>query len=165
MEGLAMRRLTLFTVLIVSLAAVSAAAATGPPNRFTTPDQTTTLNVCDFDVTVTIHQENAVMFFYDADGDLTMLLNHVTEQDTFSANGKTLVGDPYVYNFQVLFDANGDVTHIYASGIAEKLVFPNGTVFLSAGRIDWVTHDVSFLLAPDVGVSGDVDAFCAYFTA
>ncbi|MDQ3859599.1 MAG: hypothetical protein M3327_14345 [Actinomycetota bacterium] len=85
----------------------------------------------------------------------------VTEQDTFSANGKSLTGTPYRYTLPALFDTSGNATHIYSSGLVSKVVLPDGTLFVAAGRLDFTLHpDVTFLISPDVGTSGNVEAFC-----
>ena len=57
---------------------------------------------------------------------------------------------------------DGEVTHVYASGLVERVPLPDGTVFLSAGRLDFAAHPGSeFRIVPDVGRSGNVAAFCA----
>jgi hypothetical protein len=50
-----------------------------------------------------------------------------------------------------LFDPEiGDVTHVFASGIASRV--PGGNFFLTAGRVDFAAHPgADFLLQPDVG--------------
>jgi hypothetical protein len=54
------------------------------------------------------------------------------------------------------------VTHVFASGVVEKILLPDGTFFISAGRLDFLGHPgATFVLSPDVGNSGNVDAFCA----
>ena len=99
--------------------------------------------------------------FYDQSGEVTRLQIHVVEQDVFSANGETLTGLPFTFNLQVLFE-DGEVTHVYASGVVERVPLPDGTVFLSAGRLDFAAHPgAEFRIVPDVGRSGDVTAFCA----
>ena len=83
------------------------------------------------------------------------------EQDVFSADDQSLTGLPFTFNIQVLFE-DGEVTHVYASGLVERVPLPDGTVFLSAGRLDFAAHPGSdFRIVPDVGRSGDVAAFCA----
>ena len=59
---------------------------------------------------------------------------HVVEQDVFTANGQTLTGLPFTFNIRVLFE-DGEVTHVYASGLVERVPLPDGTVFLSPGRL------------------------------
>src|SRR5262249_54436714 len=47
-------------------------------------------------------------------GALTRIFVHEVEQDTYTANGRTLVGTPFTFNEQVLFDSSGNVTHDFA---------------------------------------------------
>jgi hypothetical protein len=57
---------------------------------------------------------------------------------------------------------NGTFTHIFSNGLVERVPLPDGTLFVSAGRLDWINHPTaSFLLTPDIGRSGNVAAFCA----
>jgi hypothetical protein len=101
--------------------------------------------------------------FFDQDGNLTMAQVHQVEQDVFTANGKTLVGLPYTFNLRALFDPEtGDVTHVFASGIASRVPLPGGNFFLTAGRVDFAAHPgADFLLQPDVGAQGNIAGFCA----
>jgi hypothetical protein len=51
-------------------------------------------------------------------------------------------------------------------GGVERVLLPDGTLFWSAGRFDWLAHfgdnpELTFTLTPDHGRSGNVDAFCA----
>jgi hypothetical protein len=93
---------------------------------------------------------------------LTRIHQHFTEQDTFTAHGKTLVGIPYTANLEILFDSSGNVTHILASGVFEKIPLPDGSLFISAGRIDFAAYQgATFILSPDKGNPGNVAGFCA----
>jgi len=93
---------------------------------------------------------------------VTRIFIHSVEQDTFTANGRTLMGTPFTFNVEVLFDSNGNVTHIFASGLVETIPLPDGSLFVSAGRLDFTQHPgVQFLLSPDTGHTGDLAAFCA----
>jgi hypothetical protein len=82
-----------------------------------------------------------------------------TEQDVFIANGRSLASEPY--NIRTVFDESGGVEHVYATGLVVRVVLPDGTKFVSAGRLDFVTRNFEFAITPDVGRSGDLDAFCA----
>jgi len=47
-------------------------------------------------------------------------------------------------------------------GAAEKIWLPDGSLFVSAGWIDFVDHpDATFVLSPDRGNPGNVAGFCA----
>jgi hypothetical protein len=84
------------------------------------------------------------------------------EQDVFSANGKTLVGLPYNFKTALVFDrTTGELTHIYARGVASRVRLPGGDLFLTAGRIDFINHPEPFVLQPDVGAQGNIGGFCA----
>ena len=162
-----MRRFRLLGLL--SLVALSAtgvlaqpAAATGP-TRVPFEDTTTVVveDICSFPVTITSTVVGTETTFYDQTGAVTRIQIHVVEQDVFSANGESLTGLPYTFNIRVLFE-DGEVTHVYASGLVARVPLPDGTVFLSAGRLDFAAHPGSeFRIVPDVGRSGDVAAFCA----
>jgi hypothetical protein len=134
-------------------------------------------DVCSFEVGVHAIQEFTEIDFVDASGALTRIYYRAVEQDTFTANEKKLVGIPFTFNVEVLFDSGGNVTHNFADGIVEsggnvthnfadgiveKVPLPDGSLFVSAGRLDWVNHPgAAFLLSPDKGNPGNVAAFCA----
>jgi hypothetical protein len=164
-----MRKLALLLAVMVGSFPLAHAAPAGavPPTRTPfsfTADPLVLGDICSFPVTVVSNLRGTETDFTNESGALTMLLIYNVEQDTFSANGKTLTGEPYTFEIQVLFDENGDVTHVYASGTVETIRFPSGTLFISAGRVDFEAHPGSiFLIAPDVGVTGDVAAFCGFF--
>jgi hypothetical protein len=141
---------------------VPSAAAIPPlkePVSFT--DTLTVEDICTFPVTITSTVTGHQTTFFDRSGAVTRIYIHIVEQDTFSANGVTLTGIPFTFNIEVLFEV-GEVTHVYASGLVEKVPLPDGSVFLSAGRLDFAAHPGAiFRIVPDVGRSGDVAAFCA----
>jgi len=59
-------------------------------------------------------------------------------------------------------DSSGNITHIYADGVGEKIPLPDGTLFISAGRLDFADHPgVNFTLSPDHGHTGNLAAFIA----
>jgi hypothetical protein len=99
--------------------------------------------------------------YFNADGTLNRVFLQTVEQDTSIANGKSITGEPYTTNVEILLDSTGAITNIDAAGVVEKLALPSGAIFLSAGRIFLQHPGVTFLLSPDVEHSGDVAAFCA----
>jgi hypothetical protein len=153
----------LFAAVAAATVFASAASAAEPTISTYSVTGTATLSgVCSFDVSVTANVTVTEIDYFNADGSLDRIYFHTVEQDTFSANGKSITGEPYTGNSEILFDSTGAVTHIYGAGVAERIVLPDGTFFLSAGRSDFINHpEASFLLSPDVGHSGDVAAFCA----
>ena len=162
-----MRRL-LFIVAaaVLGAAAFAQSAAAVAPIRedFTFTDATTVLtDVCSFPVTVVFSGTGTETDFFDENGNLTRVQIHQVEQDVFTANGETLVGLPYTFNLQVLFDReSGEVTHVFANGVASRVPLPGGDFFLTAGRVDFIAHPgADFLLQPDVGAQGNIAGFCA----
>jgi hypothetical protein len=161
-----MKRLTgFFVVLMAAVAAVLAPAATAAqPVKFQDTFSFTAVltDVCPFDVTVDASATATEIDFFDESGALTRVHVHIVEQDTFSANGKSLTGVPFAFNIDVLFDSSGDVTHVFASGLVEKVPLPDGRLFISAGRLDFAAHGFpEFLITPDVGATVNLAGFCA----
>ena len=161
-----MRRL-LFIVAAAVLGAAalaqSAAAVAPIKEDFSFSGETSVLtDVCSFPVTVEFSGTGTEIDFFDQSGNLTMIQIHQVEQDVFTANGKTLVGLPYTFNLQVLFDPeSGEVTHVFANGLVSRVPLPGGDVFLTAGRLDFIANDADFLLQPDFGAQGNIAGFCA----
>jgi len=159
-----MRRVAFLLSLVAAGVFAASAGATQPViTHFTDTDVPGTLSgVCSFDVSISSDFRGTEIDYFDKNGALTRVYVHIVEQDTFSANGKEITGEPFTFNIEVLFDADGNVTHAFASGLVERIVLPDGTFFLSAGRLDFIAHPgVSFLISPDVGNPGNVAAFCA----
>jgi hypothetical protein len=119
-------------------------------------------DVCAFPVNVDSTFSGTEIDYVDQSGELTRIFLNQVEQDTFTANGRTLVGTPYTFNTQVLFDSSGNVTHIFGSGLVETIPLPDGSLFISAGRLDFTQHPgVQFLISPDMGNPGNIEGFCA----
>ena len=89
--------------------------------------------VCQFDVNVDSTASGFKTDHFDRSGAVTEAFVHQVEQDTFSANGKTLTGIPFTFNLDVLFDSDGNTTHAFANGVVEKIPLPDGSLFVSAG--------------------------------
>jgi hypothetical protein len=118
-------------------------------------------DVCAFPVNVDWTVSGTETDYYDQSGTLTRSFFHQVEQDTFTANGRTLVGIPFQFNFYALFDSDGNVTQAFTDGVVETIPLPDGTLFISAGRADWTQRLGGFILSPDMGNSGNLAAFCA----
>ena len=161
-----MRRfLFIVAAAVLGAAAFAQAAAAVAPDRedFTFTATAVLTDVCSFPVTVEFTGTGTETDFFDQNGNLTRIQIHQVEQDVFTANGKTLVGLPYTFNLQVLFDPeSGEITHVFASGVASRVPLPGGDFFLTAGRVDFAAHPgADFLLQPDVGAQGNIAGFCA----
>lgn len=162
-----MKRLTALSVVLAAAAvaavfASAAAAAKPEKSQYTTTLTAILTDACSFDVTVDSSASITEIDFFDESGALTRVSLHVVEQDTFSANGKSLTGVPFTFSIEVLFDSSGELTHVFASGVAEKVPLPDGSLFITAGRVDFAAHGFpAFLLTPDVGATVNLDGFCA----
>jgi hypothetical protein len=160
-------RLPAVAVLIVSAAVLAPpAAATAPVRSGGTFTQTVSLEgVCPFTISVESTITYREMDFYDQNGTQTGALIHVDEQDVFTANGKTLTGLPFTFELQFVLE-DGVFTHVFSDGVVERVPLPDGSLFLSAGRLDFFDHPgAAFLLSPDVGNPGNIAGFCAALSA
>ena len=150
-------------VLVLGLVADTSSATADKPTKtelsFTFSAVLT--DVCPFPITVDLDVTGIAIDYFDQNGMLVRTFNHAHEQDTFYANGKTLVGVPYSVNLQFIYDSNGNLVNQFVTGIYEKVWLPYGRLFVSVGRADFVANGVGFMLSPDKGNPGDVDAFCA----
>ena len=160
-----LRRLTVVFLVAVGAVIFALSAVADRPTRI--PFEGVTFSsvltdVCAFPVNVDSTVSGFEIDYVDQSGALTRIFTHQVEQDTFTANGRTLMGTPFTFNVEVLFDSNGNVTHIFASGLVETIPLPDGSLFVSAGRLDFTQHPgVKFILSPDMGHTGDLAAFCA----
>jgi hypothetical protein len=152
--------LTPVALAVAALTAPMASAAAPTVTQFNTTATSVAKGLCSFDVSVTSVLNGTEKDYTDQNGNLTRIAFNFVEQDTFSANGHQLVGDPFRNLEQLLFDSSGNVTHVYEAGVIERVPLPGGSVFLSAGRLDFVAHGATFLITPDTGLSGNLDAFC-----
>jgi hypothetical protein len=161
------RRVFMFS-FVLALAALgttvlaSGAAADQPVVSYFPATFTATLtDACSFPVTVDSSALLKETQFLDQDGSITGLLFQGVEQDSFSADGRTLVGEPFHLDVRFVIDSSGNVTNIYGQGITEVVRLPDGTLFLGAGRLDFVAHgEAPFLLTPDVGATVNLEGFC-----
>jgi hypothetical protein len=146
----------------------SGAAADRPVVTHSTFTQTNPLtDACSFPITVdSFAADLTETDFVDQSGAITSISFRGDVQDTFSANGNTLVSEPYELNVVILFDDSGNVTHIYGHGIIDRVRLPDGSLFIGAGRVDFVAHGTPpFILTPDVGATVNLDGFCAALSA
>jgi hypothetical protein len=157
--------------LIAPAAVLAAAAALAQPAAAMPPTRTdfggsgafplAAGTLCSFSIDVHFAQEGTVTRFFDDDGALIKQIVAGREQDTFSANGKTLVGDAYHFTFVSEFE-NGVRVDYHENGIAERVPLPNGGVFIVAGRVDLLASGSGFVITVDSGNSGNnLEAFCA----
>ena len=150
--------------LAIAAALVQTAAAAPPTRTDFASSSSFTLaagTLCSFPVEFSATQEGTVTQFFDADGVLSKRISTGTEQDTFSANGRTLVGDRYSFTFVSEYESGVRVTW-YGTGVAERVKLPDGTTFIVAGRSDVLAGGGGIILSVDSGNSGNnLEAFCA----
>jgi len=154
--------------MIVAVVALSAAilalpAAAAEPAKYpiSFTNSLVLSDVCPFPVSLEMTVNGIGIDYYDRSGALIRTFNHSVEQDTFTANGKTLVGISYNINVEILWDSNGQPAKVLGSGTFEKIPLPDGSLFISAGRAEFLHHNAFFLLSPDKGNPGNVAGFCA----
>jgi hypothetical protein len=160
-----MRRLILCAVLFVALGATCAASAVArAPEKIPFEDfpiSGVITDVCPFPIEYTGTQSGHDLLFYDRNGRLTRVQTHATEELVLSANGRTLVVEPFPFNLTVRLDERGRVTNVFLAGLVFRVQLPDGRKFVSAGRLDFIAAGVNFAVVPAVGRSGDVSALCA----
>ena len=156
------RSVTVIVCVVLGATVLATYAAAGPPTKvsFDAPFTDTVTGICSFPLDLTGSFRGTETDFFDQSGELVRAHIHVVEQDTFSANGKSLTGEPFTFNIFLSFE-DGEVTAVLARGVAEKIRLPNGKLFLSAGVIDFLAQGVDFSIRTDHGVTGDIDALCA----
>jgi hypothetical protein len=159
----ASRHLAVAAAAVAAVALPASAAAGQPVTSYPTHHVFALLtDVCPFPVTVEGDSPGTERDYFDQSGALTRIEVHATEQDTFSANGKSLTGEPYTFNIRILFDSSGAITHFVFAGVVERVLLPDGSLFLAAGLLDFAAHGFpEALIAPDKGTSGNVQGFCA----
>jgi hypothetical protein len=127
------------------------------------PTSVADTSLCGFPLTIESQVNGSQVVHYYTDGSVSFIQYHLVESDVFQGKNTTLSGLPFRYNGRLVFDRSGQLVHVYDSGFVEKIVLPDGTLFKSVGRIDFVTFNQDFAITPQVGLSGDVAAFCAAF--
>ena len=123
--------------------------------------------VCSFELMSSATVSYTEHDYFDSNGLLTRSSYFLREQDTFiGPNGATLVGDSMRFNFEFWFDAGGNPTAVYINGIVERVHLPDGSLFISAGRIDYSADGFpDFVIAPDHGGIHNLDGLCAALAA
>src|SRR5215469_13562267 len=163
-----MKRLTVSLVVFgaaIGLTVVFAPMATADQpviTQKTTSATTVLTGACSFPITVDFTVGETDTFFFDQSGTLIRESAIAKEQDNFSANGKSLTGLPYTVTLVALFDSSGNITQLHADGVIEEVPLPDGSVFQSAGRVDFAAHGFpDFTITSDWGSARNLTGFCA----
>jgi hypothetical protein len=136
------------------MAVFAPAAAAVPPvkSEISFSDTGVLDDVCAFPITVAATGTATEIDFFDDSGALTRSQLNVTEQTTFSANGKSLATVPFTYN----------LSEVFTNGVIARVPLPDGGLFISAGRVDIAARGFpQFVLTPDEGGTVNLDGFCA----
>jgi hypothetical protein len=155
-----------FAGVLVALAAFgvvavpTAGAAAPTKSHFDFSNSTSITDICPFSIHLEARASVEDFVFTNASGDITKIIDHAVEHDTFSAHGTTIRTASYHYALHVLFDDAGNLLHLYATGVVVRMRLPDGTPFSAAGRVDFLNSMGPFTRAPVVGHSGNVAAFC-----
>src|SRR5262245_41787553 len=112
-----MRRVPAFVTVLaavgfsVALMAPAVMASAPTKSEFTFPSTDPLTGVCPFEVTVDSIVNLTLLDFVDSTGAITRENGHVVEQNTFSANGKSLTGLPHTFELVATLDSSGAFTH------------------------------------------------------
>jgi hypothetical protein len=163
-----MKRLTAPLVAFgaaIGLAVVFAPMATADQPVITHKTTSATIvltGACSFPITVDFTVSETDRFFFDTSGTLIRESAQANEQDTFTANAKSLTGLPYTVNLVAHFDSSGNITQLYADGVIERVPLPDGSVFQSAGRVNFAADGFpDFTITSDWGSARNLTGFCA----
>jgi hypothetical protein len=167
------RKLVVVAIVCLLAALVVPAAFAGGTTHGTTTFTNQTFDdpagdICPFAITVSYNATVDHTEFYDNSGRVVAVNYHVTQQTTYSANAKTLVGDWFTYEQISKFGYDSSGSRYQISGVgtgqAEKVPLPDGSVFYSAGRIDYLSPTFInnyWINVVNSGISGNVAGFCA----
>jgi hypothetical protein len=160
----AIGKLFVLAAALVAAAVLSQSAAAVPPTTIDSSSagtfQFAAGTLCSFAIDMDYSQQSTTTTFYGNDGLVSQRIFEATEQDTFSANGKTLAGDTYHFMFRAEFE-NGVRVDRDANGVLERVNLPDGSIFIIAGRVD-ISAGGGFITTVDSGNSGNnIGAFCA----
>jgi hypothetical protein len=148
-------------LVVLSAPAVSAAQAARYHFDYTTDPYTMT-GICPFEFTAVSHLTGDETDVLDTSGNVVSAIVVTLEQDTFTGlHDQTLVSEPYRFLQRYRWDADGNLVVGVGTGVIMRVVLPGGTLFLGAGRYDFLAHGFASTITPDSGHSGDVAAFCA----
>jgi hypothetical protein len=82
-----------------------------------------------------------------------------TNNDVISANGKSLNSVPYHANYFASLEPDGSIGPVTIVGITEKVVLPDGSLFMTAGHS--VIPPDGGTVIPDDGARVNLDGLCA----
>jgi len=154
-------------LLFVALVAAFSALVPGSASAAAPVITHTTLNlgpfaitdVCSAGITVSAHVVVSETDYFDANGSPTRIYIHTVETDTFTGPARSLVTEPYQYETFFGLDA-GNIVSGTVEGVLVRIHLPDGSLFLSSGRVILHPNGPVFIFVPDFGRSGNLSAFC-----
>lgn len=158
-----MRKL-LFVVLVAAFSALvpGSASAAQPVITHSTLDvgPLAITDVCSASITLSGHLVLSETDYFDANGSPTRVYIHAVETDTFTGPAHSLVSEPYQYGTFFSLDADGNIVSGQVAGVIVRIPLPDGSLFLSAGRVILHPNEPVFIFTPDLGRSANLSAFC-----
>lgn len=129
--------------------AVTATAVLAPASAASASEPTITVSVsdfgfeaddlCGFPVQFDVHDVIHAITWLSDSGQVRV--SNITETDTLTADGNTLVGLPYHWMVRAVFDNNGDRVSTYAQGEAWRFRLPDGSIFAVGERSNFLTEE------------------------
>jgi hypothetical protein len=152
--------------IIRTTLALTAAAVLGVPTAAAHADQPTVTtfdytdgftaapgDLCDFAVDFTFHDVGSSSVTSTGQGSIQV--DHVTETDTMSANGRSITGEPYSYTVQLRV---GDTATVHTAGVTWSFLLPDGTRVHAAGYSNFTVESAR-------GKQVDLGPVCAYLAS
>ena len=117
--------------------------------------------VCAHDFTVSSVIPVTETDYFGSNGNVLRISIHATETDTFVGPGGTLISYPYQYEVELTFDSAGNLISAFGNGQTLKVLLSDGSLFESAGRVDFLAQTAPFVFGPLFGHTGNLTAFCS----
>ena len=127
-------------MLALGLVADTSSAVADEPVKtdFTLAFSDVITNVCPFPVNVDAAISGFAIDHFDKDGVLTRSFNTFGRAGHVHRKRQEARGDTLRSQLQFRFDSNGNLISQIGTGIYEKVPLPDGSLFISAGRSDFV---------------------------
>lgn len=158
-----MRKL-LFVVLVAAFSALVPGSASAAPPVITHYTQdvgpVAITDVCSAGISVNGHLVVSETDYFASNGTPTRVYIHTVETDTFTGPARSLVSEPYQYGTFFNLDASGNIVSGTVAGVIVRIRLPDGSLFLSSGRVILHPNEPAFIFVPDFGRSGNLTALC-----
>lgn len=161
-----MRRFALLAIAVFA-ACVAASSATATSQQryaldFMDIPPPGAVHICPFEVSVVGHVTGYETDHYNDNGELVKIELTGKFVNTYSANGKTLVGESVETNGIIRFDPDGNLISAYYQGVYERVRLPDGELWTTAGRVNLMNFaEETWIFEPDNGHWSDPAPLCA----